>query len=115
LPNLTTVNFESCCITDLGIRILSEGCRNLESIDISHCKNVTADGVLLLAKNSPKLKTFICKYSTVINDTSFKELAQRCPCLEHVSLQNCSVSEAAASFKMASFAIQFSPSLFCRV
>ena len=72
---------------------LSENCHNLESIDISHCKNITADGVSALAKNCPNLRYFVSKYVTVINDAAFKEMAQKCPNLKHVSLQNCHVSK----------------------
>lgn len=45
-----------------------------------------------LAKYCVKLKYFASKYVTVINDSSFKQLAQNCSNLVHVSLQNCHVS-----------------------
>ena len=39
-----------------------------------------------------KGKYFVSKYVTVINDMAFKELALKCPNLEHVCLQSCHVS-----------------------
>ncbi len=59
---------------------------------MSHCKNVTSDGITILAKKCPKLRYFVSKYVTVINDMAFKELALKCPNLEHVCLQSCHVS-----------------------
>lgn len=70
---------------------LSDGCQNLESIDISHCKNLTTDGIRMLTKRCPKLKHFSSKYLIALNDIAIKELANNCTNLMHASLQNCLV------------------------
>ncbi len=58
LKNLTNVNFVSCFIGDGGVEAIARGCPNLESIDVSWCKNITRFSLEKLALSCPKLRYF---------------------------------------------------------
>ncbi len=58
LAQLKNVNLESCFVGDGGVEAIARGCPNLESIDLSWCKNVTRFALEKLAGSCPKLKYF---------------------------------------------------------
>ena len=73
----------------------------LESIDLSWCSNLTSEGLNDFSLYCVNLRYFVAKGLTKLKDEAVKNLAKKCPKLEHVSLHSCVVRHnltAASSF-----------------
>ncbi|KAF4521328.1 hypothetical protein B566_EDAN002333 [Ephemera danica] len=80
---LQHLNLNSCSsITDVSLKALSDGCPQMMHINISWCVDA-------LARGCPKLRTFISKGCTQINDRAVSSLANFCTNLEVINLHGC--------------------------
>jgi hypothetical protein len=80
LPQLQSLNISHCGnITDEGIRALATGCPQLQSLNISHCGNITDEGIKALATGCTQLQSLDISGCVNITDTGIRALATGCP------------------------------------
>lgn len=89
LANLANINLESCFISDRSILSISRCCQNLESIDLSWCKNITSDALIKLVESCPKLKYFSSRGIANMNDEVLIKISVNCSKLIHLNINNC--------------------------
>lgn len=90
LIKVTNINLESCLIGDRTILAISKGCPNLESIDISWCKNVTNHALEELVVSCTNLKYFSSRGLTTMNNSVLTKISINCINLTHLNINNCS-------------------------
>ncbi len=69
----------------------SDGCPNLEHVDISWCQRILDDGLEAVATGCGHLKVLICKGCSGITDEGLGHIAQHCHDLRVLNLHSCSV------------------------
>jgi len=84
-PNLLELDMNESKITDLGLSYLANGCKNLHKLDISHCVDVTSEGIRCLARSNQKLWFFSCIGCDRVSYQSLVELDRSCPSLVKLS------------------------------
>ncbi|XP_059297477.1 F-box protein SKIP1 [Lycium ferocissimum] len=57
MPQLLQLELQFSKLTNKGLTLISEGCTNLEYLDLSGCANVTGRGISSASSNMKKLKT----------------------------------------------------------
>uniref|UniRef100_A0AAY4ASI3 F-box domain-containing protein n=1 Tax=Denticeps clupeoides TaxID=299321 RepID=A0AAY4ASI3_9TELE len=83
--NIELLSLNGCTkITD------SEGCPQLEQLNISWCDQVTKDGIQALVRCCPGLKGLFLKGCTQLEDEALKHIGAHCPELITLNLQTCS-------------------------
>uniref|UniRef100_A0A1I7VU58 F-box/LRR-repeat protein 20 n=1 Tax=Loa loa TaxID=7209 RepID=A0A1I7VU58_LOALO len=87
-PNIEHLSLYKCKrVTD------SEGCKNLEYLNISWCENVQNRGVQAVLQGCPKLSTLICRGCEGLTETAFAEMRNFCCQLRTVNLLGCFITD----------------------
>ncbi|MGH0174180.1 UNVERIFIED_CONTAM: hypothetical protein FKN15_067530 [Acipenser sinensis] len=87
--NLKSLDIWRCKnITEKGISELVSGCRLLEELDLGWCSTLqSSTGCFVhLARHLPKLRKFFVTANRTVCDTDVEELAANCPNLQHLDL-----------------------------
>ena len=85
-PLLSAICLSGCeRITDASCITLGRCCRQLISIDIERCKNITDKGL----EGCPPSSKFNLSYCEKITDMGISALAQSCSALSCINLSNC--------------------------
>ena len=77
-------------ISRAGLRMYTEGCPKLFSVDLSGCYQITDACVIALSQGCPQLSSLDLSYYTQITDACVIALSQGCPQLSSVDLSGCS-------------------------
>jgi len=89
-PQLQSLNSSHCDnITDEGIIALANGCPQLQSLDISRCDKITDEGIIALATGCPQLQSLIMSYCHNITDEGIRALATGLPQLQSLEISQC--------------------------
>jgi F-box/leucine-rich repeat protein 2/20 len=129
---LQKLDLTSCSnITDESLKALGEGCPMLNHINISWCDNITEKGEYIistkmypssfqcfnffhyilgigsLARGCTKLRTFIVKSRSFIDNESVFHLANHCPILEAVNFNGAIVSRCSSKPLILRLVIHF--------
>ena len=83
LLNLTLCD---CNITDVSVILLSQGCPNLVSLDVSRCETITDDSVFMLPKGCPKLERILLKGCYQLTFASITVLLEECSKLRYLDI-----------------------------
>lgn len=89
LNKIISLNLESCNIGDEGLDAISQGCPNIEAIELSWCQKLTSKSLTNFLKVVANLKHFSAKGLDIVNDAVVKELSTNCKNLLSVNLKNC--------------------------
>ncbi|MGH0149331.1 UNVERIFIED_CONTAM: hypothetical protein FKN15_017985 [Acipenser sinensis] len=87
--NLKSLDIWRCKnITEKGITELVSGCRLLEELDLGWCSTLqSSTGCFVhLARHLPKLRKFFVTANRTVCDTDIEELAANCPNLQHLDI-----------------------------
>ncbi|KAK1171176.1 F-box/LRR-repeat protein 4-like isoform X1 [Acipenser oxyrinchus oxyrinchus] len=87
--NLKSLDIWRCKnITEKGIIELVSGCRLLEELDLGWCSTLqSSTGCFVhLARHLPKLRKFFVTANRTVCDTDIEELAANCPNLQHLDI-----------------------------
>ncbi len=92
-PNLTILNAkESDFISDQGVLAISQGCPDLDYIDISRQRynyRITDVSLLALGQRSKSLRVLIANGCDHISDVGLQWLSEGCKVLEELLLYGC--------------------------
>ena len=90
LRQLQSLDIAGCNnITDEGIRALASGLPQLQSLDISYCGKITDAGIRVLASGLPKLQSLNIEGCGNITDTGIIALASGLPQLQSLDIIGC--------------------------
>ncbi|RNA17790.1 F-box LRR-repeat 2-like [Brachionus plicatilis] len=89
LQYLTSLNLESCNISDQGIKCIAKGCSRLQAIEISWCINISSDGLFNFADSCSNLRHIAAKGLTNMKNRVLAKIADNCPQLISLILNNC--------------------------
>lgn len=86
-------------VNDMGILLLAEGCRKLESVRLGGFSKVTDAGYASVIHSCKNLKRFEVTHALFLSDLAFHDLANSASSLTEVRLVSCNLltSEAAVS------------------
>jgi hypothetical protein len=76
------MNFVENDASDIEMITIVEGCRNIESLDISDCQSITDVGISRIAECCPNLNRLYMSRCHNITDTSMIKLAECCHSIE---------------------------------
>lgn len=76
-------------VSDIGMFLLSEACRNLESVGLSGFSKVSDAGFASILHSSPKLKKFEVRNAALLSDLTFHGFSNAPSPLEEVKLVSC--------------------------
>ena len=84
--NLQKLKFSSGQISDVGLALLAQGCKQLEHLDIrvhdrQQLEEFTHEGVVAIARSCRRLKTLRLANSSKVEDPALVALGQHCPLL----------------------------------
>lgn len=85
---LTSIGLTGIGISDDSLNRIMENCKNLHSLNISYCTNLTSNGIVTAIQNRNKL-TSIDLAGTSITDSALLEIAKNCENLNSLNLSNC--------------------------
>ena len=87
--SVSEVHIAGAEITDYGLKKLSDGCRDLVTLDISKCRNVSDVGVRAIAMHSTRLE--VLKMAGVLNvvESGIVAIGTFCKELRHLDLAGC--------------------------
>ena len=87
--NLTLLQIGYCHrVTDKGLKEL-DGCRNIESFDISGIQNITDYGVTMFVKTHSRIKSFNLSHCQSITGVGVQALIMGCRNLDTITMINC--------------------------
>ena len=87
--NLTLLHIGYCHrVTDKGLKEL-DGCRNIESFDISGIQNITDYGVTMFVKTHSRIKSFNLSHCQSITGVGVQALIMGCRNLDTITMINC--------------------------
>ena len=104
LSNLTDVSISQLCkltslkmlslrgcklVHDIAIQKLTEGCRNLERIDLADCNEIGNDSLLAIAANCPQSRMFMLNNCNCLTDSGIVALIKNCPLMEKLFCTGC--------------------------
>ena len=76
-------------ISRAGLRMYTEGCPGLFSVDLSGCNQITDACVIALSQGCPKLSALNLSVCNLITDACVIALSQGCPQLSSLNLGGC--------------------------
>ena len=76
-------------ISRVGLRMYTEGCPGLISVDLSGCYQITDACVIALSQGCPKLSSLDLRNCGQITDACVIALSQGCPQLSSLNLYGC--------------------------
>ena len=84
--NLQKLKFSSGQISDVGLALLAQGCKQLEHLEIrvhdrQQLEEFTHEGVVAIARSCRRLKTLRLANSSKVEDPALVALGQHCPLL----------------------------------
>jgi len=85
---LETLILNKCGISDLAVESISMNCHNLRSISLNECMQVTNTAISSLQQGCPKLKYLSVDGCSMMTNTALKRAAKM-SCLEHLNVANC--------------------------
>ncbi|PFX21065.1 F-box/LRR-repeat protein 17-like [Stylophora pistillata] len=94
--NMKFVDISLCRVTDCGVKGLCQGCVKLEKLTMDQCHSLTCESLFAVAQNCPKIKSISVEYNSKCKDAGVCELVQRCPLLERLHLNSCTITSQAA-------------------
>ena len=89
LPNLKCLILKGCEITDAGIEHLSKGCRHLQSLDLTDCRQITNWGVEKLSQTCEVLEELNLEECFKLTDNGIKCISTHCVKLGILSIAGC--------------------------
>jgi hypothetical protein len=87
-----SLKFGNIIPVDKSLCKILDGCPNLQSVDLSDCRNITDLSIARLAAVCPYLTSLNVKGSIQITDLGIIKLAFGCPRLHSLNLSQCSIS-----------------------
>ncbi|KAJ8898931.1 hypothetical protein K2173_008425 [Erythroxylum novogranatense] len=94
--------YRSAGITDLGILSIACGCRDLQSINISYCNDITDSSLISLSK-CPSLTTFESRGCPLLTSLGLAAIAVGCKQLNKLDIKKCHDIDDAAMLPLAHF------------
>ena len=86
---LLHLNIGGLGVFDESIQKMSMECKNLLSINLTNCYNLTDDGIISLSRNCIHLKRIDLMDCEKITDLSIKSVADNCPDLRWLDITRC--------------------------
>jgi hypothetical protein len=76
-------------ISDASIIRISEGCINIQHLNLSYCSNITDNSIISVAKNCSKMQSIDLYGCNEVTDLSVICIAEHCPNLQSLNLYGC--------------------------